>query len=223
VPSFQKGRLVGVPAGTGQEVILFPPPVGRVTCYHLGHPEPVTLPRFLPGLRTVTLKGGLSEQPLNDLAIWLARLRLTDTPAKKDVLGKIIKAALPVLSKLGQAEEPCSAVRVDVYGWSGGEYRSLSYGAAAHMTELTGLPLAIGARLLASGEVRRPGVVAPEACLDPDLFLAEMSKRGVAVEDMTGQWPAAVARPAGPLAAPSWLGVGLAALAAWFLLRRFRR
>ena len=219
VPSFQKGRLFNIPAGSGKEGILFPPPVGRVNCYHVGHPEPVTLPRFLPGVRTVTLKGGLSEQPLNDLAIWLARLRLTDTPAKKDVLGQIIKAALPFLSKLGQAEEPCSAVRVDVGGWADGVYRQVSYGAAAHMPELTGLPLAIGARMLARGDVHMPGVIAPEACLEPEVFLAELERRGVAVHDMTGQWPEAIAVPAGP----SPVALALAALGAWLLIRWLRR
>jgi lysine 6-dehydrogenase len=219
VPSYQKGHLVDVPAGSGKEVVLFPPPVGRVNCYHVGHPEPVTLPRFVPGLREVTLKGGLSEQPLNDLAIWLARLRLTDTPAKKDVLGKIIKAALPFLSKLGEAEEPCSAVRVDVGGWKDDAYHEVSYGAAAHMAELTGLPLAIGALMLARRTVHVPGVVAPEACIDPDTFLHELEKRGVEVHDMTGQWPEAVAVPAGP----SPLAIALAALGIWFVLRRLRR
>jgi lysine 6-dehydrogenase len=221
VPSYQKGRLLSVPAGSGKEQILFPPPAGTITCYHLGHPEPVTLPRFLPGreVRTVTLKGGLAEQPLNELAIWLARLRLTDTPAKKDILGQIIKAALPLLSKLGEAEEPCSAVRVDVDGWQDGVYRQLSYGAAAHMPELTGLPLAIGALMLARGEIQMPGVVAPEACIAPDPFLAEMERRGVAIHDMTGQWPA----PAVPSAGPAPLAIGLGALVAWVLLRRLLR
>jgi saccharopine dehydrogenase-like NADP-dependent oxidoreductase len=219
VPSFQKGRSIDVPAGSDREVVLFPPPVGRVNCYHLGHPEPVTLPRFLPGVRTVTLKGGLSEQPLNDLAIWLARLRLTDTPAKKDVLGQIIKATLPFLSKLGEAEEPCSAVRVDVSGWANGTYRQVSYGAAAHMPELTGLPLALGALMLARGQVHVPGVVAPEACIEPEPFLAEMQRRGVAVHDMTGQWPEAVAVPV----RPSPVMLALAALGVFLLVRRLRR
>jgi lysine 6-dehydrogenase len=219
VPSFQKGRLLSVAAGSGKEVVLFPPPLGRVTCYHLGHPEPVTLPRYLPGVRTVTLKGGLVEQPLNDLAIWLARLRLTDTSAKLDAMGKIIKAALPLLSKLGRPENPCSAVRVDVGGWVGNDYRQTSLGAAAHMRELTGLPLAIGALMLARGEVSMPGVVAPEACLDPDQFLAEMAARGVAVHDMTGQWPEAVA----VRAKLSPVAIALLAVAAWLLLRRLGR
>ena len=219
VPSFQKGHSISVPAGSDREVVLFPPPVGRVNCYHLGHPEPVTLPRFLPGVRTVTLKGGLSEQPLNDLAIWLARLRLTDTPAKKDVVGQIIKATLPFLSKLGQAEEPCSAVRVDVGGWAGGTYRQVSYGVAAHMPELTGLPLALGALMLARGQVHMPGVVAPEACIEPEPFLAELERRGVAVHDMAGQWPEAVAVPA----KLSPLVLALAALGVFLLFRRLRR
>jgi lysine 6-dehydrogenase len=219
VPSFQKGRLIDVPAGSDREVVLFPPPVGRVNCYHLGHPEPVTLPRFLPGVRTVTLKGGLSEQPLNDLAIWLARLRLTDTPAKLDVMGQIIKATLPFLSKLGQAEEPCSAVRVDVSGWASGTYRTVSYGAAAHMPELTGLPLALGALMLARGQVHMPGVVAPEACIEPEPFFAELERRGVAIQDMTGQWPEAVAVPV----RPSPVMLALVALGAFLLMRRLRR
>lgn len=219
VPSFHKGRLVNLPAGTGKEVILFPPPVGRVNCYHLGHPEPVTLPRYLPSVRTVTLKGGLSEQPLNDLAIWLGRLRLTDTSAKKDVLGQIIKATLPLLSKLGEADVPYSAVRVDVGGWTEGVYRQVSYGAAAHMDDLTGLPLAIGALMLARGDIHVPGVIAPEACLEPDPFLAELDRRGITIHDMTGQWPQAVAKEVGP----SPLALALTGLAIWFLLRWLRR
>lgn len=219
VPSFQKGRWITVPAGSGRETVLFPPPVGQVNCYHLGHPEPVTLPRFLPGVRTVTLKGGLSEQPLNELGIWLARLRLTDTPAKKEALGRVIKAVLPALSRLGRPAEPCSAVRVDVSGWIGSAYCQVSYGAAAHMRELTGLPLAIGALMLARGEINKPGVVAPEACIDPEPFLAELGRRGVAVQEMTGQWPETVSKP--PV--PSPLTAALAVLGLWWLVRRLRR
>jgi saccharopine dehydrogenase-like NADP-dependent oxidoreductase len=219
VPSFQKGRLLDVPAGSGKEVVLFPPPVGRVNCYHLGHPEPVTLPRFLPGVKTVTLKGGLSEQPLNNLAIWLARLKLTDTPAKKDLLGQIIKATLPLLSKLGEAEEPCSAVRVDVGGWANGNYRQVSYGAAAHMPELTGIPLAIGALMLARGDIKMTGVVGPEACIEPEPFLSELERRGVEIHDMTDQWPQATA----VAAFPTPIALALTGLVAWFLLRWLRR
>jgi hypothetical protein len=73
--------------------------------------------------------------------------------------------------------------------------------------------------MLARGEVRMPGVVAPEACIEPEAFLAELERRGVAIHDMTGQWPEAVAMPAGP----SPLTLALAALGVWLLVRWLRR
>jgi len=131
---------------------------------------------------------------------------------------RFIATKLPFLSKLGEAEEPCSAVRVDVGGWVDGIYRQVSYRTAAHMPELTALPLAIGALMLARGELHAPGVVAPEACIEPDPFLAELERRGVAIQDMTGQWPQAVAVPVGP----SPVTLALAGLGVWFLLRWWR-
>lgn len=195
VPTFQRGQTRLVPAGSGPERVRFPEPVGEISVYHLGHPEPVTLPRFLPGLKTVTLKGGLSEQFLNDLGIWLARLRLTDTPEKKDFLGHLIKALLPYLSQIGQPTEPCSAVRVDVSGWRAGAYGTVSYGAAAHMCDLTGLPLAVGALMLGRGEIDRPGVVAPEVCVPVEPFLAALAARGLRVQPMAFEPPAVQPAP----------------------------
>lgn len=51
------------------------------------------------------------------------------------------------------------------------------------MMNLTGLPLAVAALMLGRGEIRRPGVIAPEAegGPDPDRFLNELAARGVAV------------------------------------------
>ena len=214
VPSFHGGQRVDMAPGSGKEAILFPPPVGKVNCYHLRHPEVITLPRFLPGLRTVTLKGGLSEQPLKSLALGLGRLQLAGTPASREFLGQVIRTALPFLRMLNPSVEPYSAVRVDVGGWVGGAYRQVSYGAAAPMVQLASLPLAMGALMLGRREVHRPGVVAPEACIEPDPFLAELGRRGVTIHDMTGRWPAAT----GMKFAPSAASLLLAALAAWFFL-----
>jgi saccharopine dehydrogenase-like NADP-dependent oxidoreductase len=222
VPTRLHGWSLDVPAGSEGETVLFLPPVGPVNCYHVGHPEPVTLPRRFPEAHTVTLKGGLSEQPLNDLAIWLARLRLTDTPAKRDAMGQIIKSLLPVLRRFGQPDEPCSAVRVDVKGWSNGEERQVSYGAVGPMKQLTGLPLAIGALMLARGEIHAPGVIAPEGCIEPEPFLAELETRGVHVRDLSDQRPATTKGPAKlSLAKPAFIAAG-ALVMLWWLVRRRR-
>ncbi len=180
VPSYQNGRWKQVEAGSGREKTTFPLPVGDVLVYHLGHPEPVTIPRYIPA-RTVTLKGGLSEEELNRLATLLARLKLTKTEARKDRIGKAIKALLPVLSRIGKPERPCSAVRVEVTGTKDGERRHIIYSAADHMGNLTGIPLAIGTGMVGRGEVKVKGVVAPEGCIDPDIFIEELGKRNVKV------------------------------------------
>jgi lysine 6-dehydrogenase len=189
VPSWRDGGEVEVEAGGGRRRVRFPAPVGEIDVFDLGHPEPVTLPRSMPGVRTVTLKGGLSEAPLNGLARALARLRLTDTPVKKRRVGKVIKAAMPLLGRLGAAGEPSSAIRVDVSGRLGGEPRTVSYGAAGHMGTLTGVPLAIAVRMLARGEIAAPGVSAPEAVIPPERFLGAVAARGVAIVEMAADRP----------------------------------
>lgn len=181
VPSFRNGQLIEVRAGSGRERVSFPQPVGEVNVFHLGHPEPVTLPRTFTSVKTVTLKGGLSEEFLNRLAILMNKLRLTNTPRKRDALGKLLKPLLPALGRIGRPANPCSAVRVDVKGAKAGQRAHITYGAADHMNNLTGVPLAIGALMLGRGEIARRGVVAPEACVPPDAFIAELAQRGIRV------------------------------------------
>src|SRR5690606_26877937 len=79
VTAFADGRHVEVPAGSGSEDIEFPPPLGRVRVCHVGHPEPLTLPQHIPGVRSVALKGGLVEPTLHRLAVLTRRLGLART------------------------------------------------------------------------------------------------------------------------------------------------
>ena len=159
VPVVRDGLVELVPAGSGREPIDFPEPLGRVTTSFVGHPEPVTLPRFLPGLRRVELKGGLAEDALGRLATTLSRTGLTRTHARRERLTAILEPLMPTLESLVGGAAPASAWRVD--GAYAGEHRSL-WG-QGRMRDLTGVPLACGALLLARGEVERTGAFAPEA------------------------------------------------------------
>ncbi len=181
VASWQDGELVEVPAGSGKQRVRFPEPLGECNVFHLGHPEPVTLPLTYEGVETVTLKGGLSENMLNWLAMLMAKLRLSNTHGKRVAVAKLLKALLPVLGRIGRPEHPCSGIRVDVEGIKDGETRTLTYGAADNMDRLTGLPLAIGALMLGRGEITQRGVVAPEACVPPGAFIVELAKRDITV------------------------------------------
>ncbi|MEW6545417.1 MAG: saccharopine dehydrogenase NADP-binding domain-containing protein [Bacillota bacterium] len=183
VPTFSGGKMTQVRAGTGRKVVTFPEPIGPVAVYHVGHPEPVTIPRFIPGLQEVTLRGGLTESFLNWVAVAVARLGLTATPARKDALGRIIKPLLPMMEKVGKPARPLSGIHVEVRGEKDGIPARVKLAAVDRMMNLTGVPLAIGTLMVGRRQINRPGVIAPEAegAVPPDLFLEELAARGITV------------------------------------------
>lgn len=56
IPAFKLGR-----------VIDFPPPLGPYRVFELGHAEPATIPRFMPGLRNLRTMGAIYPPFLNGL------------------------------------------------------------------------------------------------------------------------------------------------------------
>lgn len=119
--------------------------------------------------------------PSQFLAILMSKLRLTNTPRKRSAMGKLLKLVLPILGSIGRPAKPCSAVRVDIKGRRHGQPVCITYGAADHMANLTGLPLAIGAVMLGRGDITQRGVVAPEACIPRDAFIGELAKRDIRI------------------------------------------
>jgi saccharopine dehydrogenase-like NADP-dependent oxidoreductase len=55
-------------------------------------------------------------------------------------------------------------------------------GKAAYYKNIA-IPLSIGGEMIARGDVAVKGVIPPEAALDPDLFIAELAKRGVTIHE----------------------------------------
>lgn len=182
VASFRNGEHIEVLAGSGKESIDFPSPVGRITVFHLGHPEPVTLPRYLPGVREINLKGGLAENYLHGLAKTIAALGLTSTASRKQKLGAIMKKILPLFP--APKKRRLSGARVDITGVRHGNKVRITYATADRMNRLTGIPLSIGASMLARGKIERTGVYGPEAkgAVNPEDFLQELARRGIKIE-----------------------------------------
>lgn len=181
VPMSREGLVELVPAGSGPEPVHFPDPLGRVETSYLGHPEPVTLPRFLTGIRRVDLKGGLAEHALDRLARGVSRVGLTRTHRRRERLASALQPLLPALESVIESAPPMSAWRVDAV--HEGQQRSLwGHG---RMRDLTGIPLACGALLLARGGIERTGAFAPEADGVPHARLWEL----LATHGITAQTP----------------------------------
>ena len=185
VPQYLDSEWVGREATTETEMMTFPV-IGETPVYYLGHPEPITLPRYIDGVKKVTCKGGC---PGGDEALQaMAALGLmSNEPVQVDGQAVSPRAVgIQLLDRLPMDEDelppPYSAFYVIVRGQENGAPAEYDYMYGGQMSPWTGTPASIGAIMLGLGQVETTGVVAPEGCLDPDLFFAEMAKRGLVAE-----------------------------------------
>lgn len=178
VPFYQNGEWRQVPALGEEEQVEFPG-LGRLPVFACGHPEPVTLPRYLR-VRNVSIKGTLYPLWNARSAAFFVRLGLTRSPRRIDRLARFVHR-IESLFRLGA--KPLSGVRVDVIGSCKGQPQTLSQLVMDRMARLTGIPAAVGALLLVRGELNQPGVWAPEGCLEPDSFLKHLERYGIQVQE----------------------------------------
>jgi saccharopine dehydrogenase-like NADP-dependent oxidoreductase len=105
---------------------------------------------------------------------------LTSTPKRIETVSKIIHKVEHIL---GAGGVPFSGARVDVVGQKDGQPRTVTYHTVDKMKRLTGIPPAVGAWMLARGQVKAKGVFAPEGCLEPEPFFAELAQRDIKIEE----------------------------------------
>jgi len=196
VPTYQNGKWVDLPAGSEPEIVDFPP---KIEVFHVGHPEPITLPTYIEGVKVVTNKGGIVPTWLNQLHLRLVDFGFGSTKtlkvkgvsiAPRDFTLALFHALQDFASPetlgrmLEEAKEMIGGMRIDVLGERDEEATKLTYrlGASVEVTgamaATTGIPLSIGAQMLAHGEIKAKGVFAPEGCVNPKAFLDQLKKRG---------------------------------------------
>ena len=172
---WREGRRTMIPALHEERLVEFPR-FGHVKVWNMGHSEPVTLPRFIPGIDEVNFFMGFG--PGSNWLVLPAKLGLFDGRWRRRVVTKLLSS----LQHLGKAQQPeWGAVRIDAWGErSGKEVHGMACG-IGQMRESTGISLAVGTLMLARGEIttKEGGVYAPEACLDPVKFLTSLKERGI--------------------------------------------
>lgn len=170
------GEFVRVKTGTAKKIIEFPEPMGNLPVYYTGHAESVSIPRNLKGLEEVTIHGGIHPPYIPKLANLFGRLGLTNTPEKREKMSKLI-SPLTGLFATGGVDK--SVFRIDVYGTDKGKEKHNYYTGVGHIAFITSLPAVTGALMLCRGEVKGPGVFAPEAIFEPDVFLEKLKAKGL--------------------------------------------
>ena len=67
IPQYLNGALEYVEGGTGEETARFLDPLGVCTVRYVGHPQPLTIPRYIEGVKKVEIKGALIPAWVDEL------------------------------------------------------------------------------------------------------------------------------------------------------------
>jgi lysine 6-dehydrogenase len=189
VPSYHQGQWVDVPAGSDKEAIDFPEPVGRVEVFHSGHPEPLTVPRYI-SVKDVSCKGGIvpvwvGQEFIRLLSYGLGGaepIKVKGTPVvPREFTVSLLESLLHGRGKdMIGGEQLTKVSRVIVKGRKESRATSYTYDRIGNDWE-AGIALSIGAQMLASGGITDKGVFAPEGCIEPREFFQELKKRGLTI------------------------------------------
>ena len=188
VPQYIDGQLVQVEGGTDVVAEQFLEPLGTCHVRYVGHPQPLTIPRYIKGVKNVIIKGALIPLWVDEL---IKEQRDTGFLGTEPVEVKGVKVtpydlALKMWETIPQGRDngpQSSGLKVIVKGRKGGNQVTYTADMAGRMAPGTGLPASIAALMMDTGDVSGTGVVAPEGCIDPDKFLEAFIARGAKIHE----------------------------------------
>jgi saccharopine dehydrogenase-like NADP-dependent oxidoreductase len=164
--------------------------VGTYRVYAYPHPETITLPRYLKGVKRVTNLGLVLPPAYAELIKGMVRLGVTGEGPVEVQGQKVIPLEFAVafilaqrgrLTKEAGITEPMGCLKIVVKGYKDGGKSTYIFSMSSRgqgMGEGTGIPAAIGAIIMATGKIKEKGVLPPEACVNP-MDLLELAKTKV--------------------------------------------
>ena len=205
IPIYRDSKWVDVRGFTEPEVVEFLPPIGKQTCYYTGHPEPVTLPRYIKGVKNVSIKGcmyppsmmsfykvmdeaGLGSKddfivndkltmPMREVTVRITRAMPRFAP---DFFKEAFRESVEVYKNIAGAQ------KLEVKGERKGEKVTFVYDyMGENVTQATTIPAAIGAVMIMDGKVKQKGVLGPEGAFDAGVFITALKGEGEFYETET--------------------------------------
>lgn len=188
IPTFRDGKFVYITPLEETEEVTWP--IGRARFYHIGHAEPVTLPRFIKGVKhACNLFGGetVLVAALRGLGRRINNGEITASEAAGMLMGEVMRR-FQEQPEVAEEEEPrVGGLLGSAEGVKSGKRVRYGYSIAAApeggMGGVTSVPLAIAAEMLLEGTLDTRGVVPPEACIDPIPFFERYRKYCVPIPE----------------------------------------
>lgn len=186
IPQYLDGKLEYVEGGTGEETAEFLQPLGTCVVRYVGHPQPITIPRYIEGVKKVVIKGALIPLWVDELIKEQKETGFLSTDPVEVRGTKVIPYDLTLrlwdtIPKNRDNGPAASGLKVIVKGERQGKLVTYTADIVGRMAPGTGLPASIAALMMFAGDVKVKGVVAPEGCIDPEKFLKELIKRGAKI------------------------------------------
>ena len=186
IPQYIDGKLVHVEGGTEATAEQFLDPLGTCHVRYVGHPQPLTLPRYIKGVKNVIIKGALIPLWVDELIQEQKNTGLLSTEPI-DIKGTKVTPydiALKLWETIPEGRDngpQSSGLKVIVKGKKDGQKVTYTADMVGRMAPGTGLPASIASLMMDAGDVTVKGVVAPEGCIDPAKFIGTFLKRGARI------------------------------------------
>ncbi len=191
--AIRDGKIVVEDPLVGFEELTFPEPFGKLEAFNTSGGTS-TLPHTYLGIVN-ELDYKTIRYPGHGHKVWcLLKLGLMNSElvdidgikvAPRRVLEKMLEQNLPPAGK------DATLIRVMVEGWKGTESRKIEYEVVDLYDDATGLtsmmrttsiPASVTAMMMADGRITERGVLTPERCIPPELFIEELRNRGIDIK-----------------------------------------
>lgn len=191
--ALRDGKVVLEDPLVGFEEIYFPEPFGKLEAFNTSGGTS-TLPYTYQG-KVGNMDYKTIRYPGHGHKVWcLMKLGLMssdpiDVEGKKVRPRKMLETLLE--KNLPPAGKDVTLIRIMVEGWKGTESRNIEYEIIDYFDETTGLtsmmrttsfPAAVTAMMMADGRISERGVLTPERCIPPELFMKELRSRGIDIK-----------------------------------------
>jgi len=176
---FRNGRLIDVdPIKNAVRVTM--PQGQEVTAIPVAIPEPITIPRALPGVKSVLSLYSMHPPQLHEVYCELGQ---------RIARGELDESAAAISLFEHMAEQPKESLAapkgceggwidwVDAVGTRQGQRVRYKGWPSVDWTSTSG-PIAVAALRILRGDIRAKGVLSPESCIDPMPFFADVAQYG---------------------------------------------
>ncbi|MFW9937969.1 MAG: saccharopine dehydrogenase family protein [Candidatus Thorarchaeota archaeon] len=191
IPTYKEGEIIYIKSLSEAPPVQFPGFKQAFAC-HIGHPEPITLPRTIK-VKSVSNVMFLGKKPtdiVREFREKISKKIITIEEASIEMakqISKLRRNPLIIKEFINYPPETC----VIVTGLKKGIKKQLAIGCYRNpygeMAGDTGVPLAIATQMLLDGEIKKKGVLSPEEAINPELFFNKYAKfcgRNLTAEDI---------------------------------------